>query len=188
MIIRKSNPNGFTIVEMLMALMIMGMLLAAVAVAFHASSLSYRHNEEMYRAMTTARAALLRITNDIRVASKVGLYGAGANEDIDNKKCSMQWLDSNENVIKGITYHYNTSTAASYNSALEENTLYQIVTIGAQPGTFVLCENVSGMTFDRALVPDDAEKIRNVQISMTVTAGSNSQTISTAAVLRKNLQ
>ena len=188
MIIRKSNPNGFSMVEMLMALMIMGMLLAAVAVAFHASSVNYRQNEEMYRAMTTARAALLRITNDIRVASAVRLIGAGANEDVDNKKCTMQWWDSDDNVIKDVTYHYNTSTAASYNSALEENTLYQIVTIGAQPGTYVLCKNVSEMTFDRATVPDEPGKVRNVQISMTVTEGSNSQTVSTAAVMRKNLQ
>jgi prepilin-type N-terminal cleavage/methylation domain-containing protein len=188
MIIRKTNPKGFTVVEILMVLMIMGMLLASVAVAFHASSINYRQNDEMYRAMTTARTALLRITNDIRTVSKVNLYGTGADEDIDNKKCSMEWWDVNDNIVKDITYHYNTSTAASYNSALEENTLYLIVTVGAKPGTFILCENVSEMTFDRALVPDDPDKIRNVQISMTVIAGSNSQTISTAAVLKKNLQ
>ncbi len=166
MIIRKSNPNGFTIVEMLMALMIMGMLLAAVAVAFHASSLSYRHNEEMYRAMTTARAALLRITNDIRTADAVAVTEPAG-------QCSMVTAAGSD-----ITYLYNSG----------DSTLYLVTNDDTTDADYVLCSGVTSITFDRATVPDDAGKIRNVQISMTVTAGSNSQTISTAAVLRKNLQ
>ena len=166
MIIRKSNPNGFTIVEMLMALMIMGMLLAAVAVAFHASSLSYRHNEEMYRAMTTARAALLRITNDIRTASAVAVTEPAG-------QCSMVTAAGSD-----ITYLYNSG----------DSTLYLVTNDDDTDADYVLCSGVTAVTFDRATVPDDAGKVRNVQISMTVTAGANSQTISTAAVLRKNLQ
>ena len=166
MIIRKSNPNGFTIVEMLMALMIMSMLLAAVAVAVHASSINYRQNEEMYRAMTTARAALLRITNDIRTAQ-----GVEVTEPAD--RCSMVTAAGSD-----VTYLYNSG----------DSTLYLVTNDDATDADYVLCRGVSSVVFDRATVPDDADKIRNVQISMTVTAGSNSQTVSTAVVLRKNLQ
>jgi prepilin-type N-terminal cleavage/methylation domain-containing protein len=164
MIIRKSNRNGFTLVEMLMSLMIMSMLLAAVAVAVHASSVNYRQNEEMYRAMTTARAALLRITNDIRTAQGVEVIEPAS-------QCSMVTAAGSD-----ITYLYNSG----------DSTLYLVTNDDATD--YVLCKNVSEMTFDRATVPDDADKIRNVQITMTVIAGSNSQTLSTAVVLRKNLQ
>jgi len=37
--------DGFTIVELLVALAIMGLLLAAVAVAFHASIVNYQEND-----------------------------------------------------------------------------------------------------------------------------------------------
>jgi prepilin-type N-terminal cleavage/methylation domain-containing protein len=166
MIIRKSNPNGFSMVEMLMALMIMGMLLAAVAVAVHASSVNYRQNEEMYRAMTTARAALLRITNDIRTAQGVEVTEPAG-------QCSMVTAAGSD-----ITYLYNSG----------DSTLYLVTNDDPDDADYVLCSGVTAITFDRATVPDDAGKVRNVQISMTVTVGSNSQTIATAAVLRKNLQ
>ena len=166
MIIRKTNPKGFTVVEILMVLMIMGMLLASVAVAFHASSINYRQNDEMYRAMTTARAALLRITNDIRTADAVAVSEPAS-------QCSMVTAAGSN-----ITYLYNAG----------DNTLYLVTNDDATDADYVLCEGVSSITFDRATVPDDPGKIRNVQISMTVIAGSNSQTISTAAVLKKNLQ
>ncbi len=153
-------------VEMLMALMIMGMLLAAVAVAVHASSVNYRQNEEMYRAMTTARAALLRITNDIRTADAVAVTEPA-------NQCSMVTAAGSD-----ITYLYNSG----------DSTLYLVTNDDATDADYVLCRGVTSVVFDRATVPDEPGKVRNVQISMTVTEGSNSQTVSTAAVLRKNLQ
>ena len=193
MTLNKTKSNrAFTIVEMLMALMILGMLLASVALAFQASASSYKYNEDMLKAMNTARQALWRITTDARVVNGVALIGIESDDDIDNKKCSMKWWvvedDDSITLIKHITYHYNTSTAASYNPALDENTLYQIVTVGDQPGTYVLCRNVSDMSFDRSTVPGDPAAIRSVRIKMTVTIGQTSQTVATAAILRKNLQ
>ena len=55
--------HGFTIVELLMSLVIMAMLMATVALAFNASVINYTANKDMYRAMNTARQALLRITS-----------------------------------------------------------------------------------------------------------------------------
>jgi hypothetical protein len=77
-----------------------------------------------------------------------------------------------------ITYLYNSG----------DSTLYLVTNDDATDADYVLCRGVSSIVFDRATVPDDVDKIRNVQITMTVTAGSNSQTVSTAVVLRKNLQ
>jgi hypothetical protein len=82
-----------------------------------------------------------------------------------------------------VTYLHNSNGAASYNGALENNTLYLIVNGGAQAGNYVLCPNVSEMSFTRAVT---GSNVRNVQISMTVTNddGSGSQALHTAAVVR----
>lgn len=54
---------------------------------------------------------------------------------------------------------------------------------------YVLCENVSAMTFNRAAVPSDPLRIRNVRVSMTVTDDNRQlpQTLVTASVVRRNL-
>jgi len=190
MILRKIKKRpAFTIVEMLLSLVIMGMVFAAIALAFNASAVNYSQNEAMFKAMNTARQALLRITTDIRTVSAVAFIGTGSNDDIDNKRCSMQWKDENGIVTRDITYHFNTSSSASYNPALEENTLYLTINLGTQPGTYVLCRNVTDMSFDRPdYNPDTDPVVRKVWISMTVSVGDISQTVCTAAVVRRTLE
>ncbi len=166
---RKSKSNlGFTLVEVLLSLAILGMLLAAVAMAFNASAINYSENEAMFKAMNTARQALLRITTEIRTAQSVALIGGG--DDPDNTQCSMITADS-----RNVTYRYDSSDNTLY---LDDNTT---------SSNYVLCTNVTAMTFDRATVPDDPTAIRNVQISITVSVDTFSQTLATAAVVRKNL-
>ena len=169
---RKSKSNtGFTLVEVLLSLAILGMLLAAVALAFNASAINYSENEAMFKAMNTARQALLRITTEIRTAQSVALIGAGAGDDpCDQTQCSMITADS-----RNVTYRYDSSDNTLY---LDDNTT---------SSNYVLCTNVTAMTFDRATVPDDPTAIRNVQISVTVSVDTLSQTLATAAVVRKNL-
>ena len=62
------KKTGFTLVEMLMALVILAMLMTAVAVAFDASVTNFQVNEGISKTMNTARAALLRITTELRTA------------------------------------------------------------------------------------------------------------------------
>jgi hypothetical protein len=146
------------------------MLLAAVALAFNASAVNYSENEAMFKAMNTARQALLRITTEIRTAQSVALIGAGAGDDPDNSRCSMIASDGRD-----ITYRYDSAA----------DTLYLDDNIGGS--NYVLCTNVTAITFDRATVPDDPTAVRNVQISITVSVNDLSQTLATAAVVRKNL-
>ena len=179
------SHKGFTIVEMLMALMIFAMLLTSMAVAFNASATNYNQNEAMIRLMNTARQSLYRITTDLRTAKAVALIGAGAGEDADNRLCSMMTVDD-----KNITYHYNKSGETSYDNTLNDNTLYLKVNAGASAGNYILCEDITDMTFVRSTVPDDPARIRNVQIMLTVADArtGNTQTVATAAVIRKNLE
>ena len=60
------SAAGFTIAELLIALAITGILLAAVAVAFNASFTNYRENEDIFKSINKARQVLFRITTQIR--------------------------------------------------------------------------------------------------------------------------
>jgi len=165
----KSNA-GFTLVEVLLSLAILGMLLAAAALAFNASAINYNENEAMFKSMSTARQALLRITTEIRTAQSVALLGAGAGDDPDSSQCSMITSGSGN-----VTYRYNSA----------DNTLYLDDNIASS--SYVMCENVTAMTFERATVPDEPSAIRSVRISITVAADGLSQTLATGAVVRRNL-
>jgi len=157
--------NGFTIVELLLALAITSILLAAVAVAFNASMINYRRNEDIFKAINSARQALFRITTQLRTATAVDPNAPG-------NECTFITADGND-----ITYRY---TAA-------ENKLYLIDNLSA--ADYVLCDNVAAMTFSKTTRTEDAETyVISVHISMTVTSGNVQQTVSSAAVIRKNLK
>ncbi|MCK4625801.1 MAG: type II secretion system protein [Phycisphaerae bacterium] len=63
--------QGFTIVEMLMALAILAVLLSAVAVAMHAGLHNYGENTEIAELTQTARVVLNRMMSEIRTADAV---------------------------------------------------------------------------------------------------------------------
>lgn len=165
MSLTKSKP-AFTLVEVLLSLAILGMLMAAVALAFNASAINYSQNEAMFKAMNTARQALLRITTEIRTAQEVYLLGETA------EQCSLR-TSAGQNV----RYQYN----------IADNKLY----LEADGNNYVLCENVTDMSFVRStvtLLNPTRTVVRNVQISMTVSVGDISQKVCTAAVVRRTLE
>ncbi|MBN1818041.1 MAG: type II secretion system protein [Sedimentisphaerales bacterium] len=175
---KQSQSKGFTLIEVIISLVILAILMTAVGLAFSASATNYAENEAMYEALNKARQALLRITSDIRTAQGVAQIDGGVTGDIDNRQCSLFRTDGTD-----ITYHYNTSAAASYNAGLADNTLYMIINTGPSAGNYRLCQNVTNMTFDRAVA---GSNVRNVRIGMTVTddLGQFNKTIHTAAVVR----
>lgn len=161
---RRKTRSGFTIAELLVVLIILGLLLSAMAVAFNASVINYNTNKDMYEAMNSARQVLLRITQDLRAAI--------VNHDEPSNQCSMVTADG-----RNITYRYEG----------DEGKLYLDVNAGANAGTYTLCNNVTSLSFARATRTDDPTAVRNVRILMTVTVGDSSQTLAAAAVVRKNL-
>jgi type II secretory pathway pseudopilin PulG len=157
---------AFTIVELLVALAITGLLLAAVAVAFNASAINYRENEDIFKTINNARQALFRITTQLRTANAVD-PNAPANE------CSIITANGED-----ITYRFENS----------ENKLYLVTNDGVSDCNYVLCDNVIGMTFSKDTVTEGAlTYVENVQISMTVQSRDLQRTVSAAAVVRKNL-
>jgi prepilin-type N-terminal cleavage/methylation domain-containing protein len=158
----ENKNRGFTIVEVLLVLAITGMLLAAVAVAFNASVINYRENEEIFKTINNARQALLRMTSQLRT-------GYWVDPNAPNNECSFFTADGQD-----LTYEYRSA----------DNKLYLITNSDDQE--YVLCENVTSVSFIKTAT-DDGLDCKSVQISMTVQSGDMQRTVSTAVVIRKNL-
>ena len=157
------HEHGFTIAELLLALAITGVLLAAVAVAFNASITNYRQNEHIFKTINSARQTLSRITSQLRDANSV-------NPDSPINECALETSDGNFE-----TYRYNNS----------DNKLY----LDANSNSYVLCDNVTSMTFKKNAVTEGGQrKVKSVQISMTVASGNVRRTLPAAAVVRRNLK
>ena len=156
------DRSGFTLVELLLALAISAMLLAAVAVAFNASAINYQENEEIFKTVNSARQALFRITSQLRTADSV-------DPDAPINECTLM-TPGNENV----TYRYNSG----------DNKLY----LDTNGDSYVLCEHVTAMTCTKNKIFEDPFWIvKSVQISITVSSGDMTRTLAAAAVVRRNL-
>lgn len=154
---------GFTIVELLLALAVSGVLLAAVAVSFNASAMNYRENEKIFKTINNARQALFRMTTQLRTADAVNPDPNAINE------CSL-FTSAGEN----ITYEFRNA----------DNKLYLITNSDAQE--YVLCDNVKAMSFSKILT-DEGDDCKSVQISIKVACGDMERTLAAAAVVRRNL-
>lgn len=161
----QTSRCGFTLVEILMVLMILGVLLTALAGAFSASITNFKVNEDAFKLTNSARQALGRITTELRTANAVAVTEASS-------QCSLVTSDNRD-----ITYKYDSS----------DSTLYLVTNDDAFDDDYILCEDVTAMTFVKAVDPSDAGVIRNVQISMTLSTNNFTKNMSTAAVLRRNL-
>jgi len=67
----RTRQNGFTLVELLLAVAILAMLLAAVAAGVHASLTSYAENEKIAALNQTSMSILNRMVHDVRTAAAV---------------------------------------------------------------------------------------------------------------------
>ena len=159
--------TGFTIAELLISLAIAGMLLAAVSVAINASAKNYQENEDIFKAINSARQALFRITSQLRIANAVDPNNALSHE------CTMITA-AGEN----ITYRYNSG----------DGKLYLITNDDLTDSDYVLCDNVTAMNCTKTTeVVDAIIVVKYVQISLTVASDGIKKTISAAATIRKNL-
>lgn len=163
---KTSNELAFTFAELLLALAITSILLLAVAVAFNASIINYQENEDIFKTINNARQALYRITSQLRTAQAVD-PGAPDHE------CTLITAGGDD-----ITYQYSGG-----------NKLYLITNDDLSDSDYVLCDNVTAMTFKKDTATEGAiTYVKNVQISMTVACGNVQRTVSAAAVIRKNLK
>jgi len=166
--LRRSGRFGgaFTIAELLIALAITALLLAAVAVAFNAAATNYRENENIFRTINGARQALSRIVSQLRTAESV-------DPTSPSNECTLITADG-----KDLTYRYNST----------DKKLYLVTNDDLFDADYVLCDNVSAMTLTKDTgTRDGMTYVKEVQISMTVSSGNVDQTLSAAVVIRRNL-
>lgn len=159
------SDKGFTLVEVIIALTIATMLITATAIAFNASAVNFSENEKMFKAVSNARQALLRITSELRTATAVATGESST-------QCSMITADGRD-----ITYLYDA----------DAQILYLVTNSDTTDADYVMCRNVTDLTFTRTTVPEDASAIRSVQVNITVTSDGTSQSLSAAAAIRRNL-
>ena len=156
------RQTGFTIIECLLGLAISAVLLTAVAVAFNASIVNYRENEQMYQTINYVRQALTRMTSQLRTGHTVD-PSAPAN------RCNF-FTAANEDI--------------SYEFRSTEQKLYLITNNNGHQ--YVLCDNVTAATFTK-MPTDNGQDCKSVQISLTVRTGDFQRTLCAAAVIRRNL-
>jgi prepilin-type N-terminal cleavage/methylation domain-containing protein len=162
----QTSTRGFTIVECLIGLAISAILLAAVAVAFNASAINYRENEDMFWSVNNARQALARMTSEIRT----GYF----NPDIN----PVQLTEPN--------------TQCTFFTASDEDTTYEFraadrkvyLRKNATNLEYVLCDDVVAARFGKIPTADGAD-FRGVQITLTVQSGGSRRTLSSAAAVRR---
>jgi prepilin-type N-terminal cleavage/methylation domain-containing protein len=167
---QSSIRRAFTLVECLISLAISAMLLVAVAVAFNASIINYRENEEMFRTVNNARQALTRITTQLRTGHLV-------DPDAPPTRCSF--FASTSTGDEDITYEFRD---ASYADPAFRNTLCLI----SNGNEYILCDHVVAAAFTKT--PDGHGDCKSVQISLTVQSGGSQRSLAAAAVVRRNLE
>lgn len=119
--------QGFTLVELLISLVIVGLLLAALTMALNASIVNYTENEKIYQGINTARQALVRMTSELRTARFV--------EPTDPENlCRFRNAAGNN-----ITYEYRPA----------DNKLYL--------NEYTLCDKVSAATFTKTPTADGTD-------------------------------
>lgn len=158
--------SGFTIAEVLIALAITGIILAAAAVAFNASLINYCENEAIFKTTNSARQTLFRMTTQLRTATAVD-FNSPPNE------CSLITADGQD-----ITFSYNST----------DEKIYLVTNDDLSDSDYVLCNNVTAATFEKTTFIEGTDTyVKSVQISLTVYDGDFQKTMSCAVVIRRNL-
>ncbi len=161
------KTKGFTLVEIIIAVVLAAMLMTALAVAFDASVKNYSANDSIFKSMNMSRQALQRMTTAIRTAGSIVLPG-----DEGTNQCTIEDADG-----KSYTYEFRSA----------DNTLYLIDNDNSKE--YLLCGNVSNLNFTKTTgLVGELTLVKNVQISMSVTIGGQTKTLNAAAVVRRNMR
>ncbi len=168
---------GFTVLECLIGLAISAMLMTALAVAFNASIINYRENEEMFESVNKARQALARMTSEVRTAGydhpDPNIGWLGVRQGVPSNQCEF-YTPAGEHII----YEYRDASDAS-----DPNTLVLIKDSTA----YTLCDDVTDASFTKTPSDSDPNDAKSVLMSLTVKTGDRERTLSAAAVVRRAL-
>lgn len=177
------NCNGFTLVEVLVAMLISGIVMASIYSAFQSQQDNYVAQDQVVEMQQNLRAAISFMTKEIRTAGYDPLNSAGAGITAADMTSITFTLvaddDGNDNDNDGVTDEIDELKTISYDlydTGVDNDT--DLDDIGRQVGAIksVIAENIEAMAFIYTL--DDGtrvtnttsnaerEKIRSIQLSL----------------------
>lgn len=188
----KTQRKGFTVVEMLVAVTILAMLMAAVAVAFDASMKNYQANQDIYETVKVGRQSMMRMINDLRSARAVNVTGSvvaytDTQYGVFAQSRGLNWVGDDAYSCSLINA---AGQALCYRYEPDAETLW--LDDNDNTESYVLCKHIKGVTFNRVVIAGtgtDPDRVQSVRISLIVSDDSDdmTQTIAAASVIRRNL-
>ena len=173
------HETGFTLTELLIAITISGVVMAAVYSAYLTQRRSYQRTEEITTVQQNLRAAMYYMAREIRMAGydpmESDLFGfTGATSNLISFT-----MDEDENgVLSGAT------ETVSYQYDASENTLER----NEGGGFRDIAENISGVTFvyydQNGNETTIADEIRSVDITLSASQGDHSRELITQILCR----
>ncbi len=163
---------GFTMVELLISLALMGAILAATAVAMQGVFMSYTENEKIASVTQTARVVLHRMMREIRTADAVTSTA------------------SSINIIPAA----NAENVEEIEYDLENGALYYRQTIGGITNSTLILDSTGdvelvGLTVARETgMEGQVSYTKRVTVQFVVRAGGNVLDVTASVCPRRNLQ
>ena len=159
----KNKRNGFTLVELLVALAITGMVLAAVTNLFISSNKLYTVQSKVSNVQQDIRAAMSIMARDIRMAGFDTFEGADDSGILNATNSTLQFrYDNASGTPQTYGYQYDNSS---------DRLLYRFPDTGSYQG-FTEQGSVSSMGFcynpdsGSCIAPSDTSDIRTVRVDI----------------------
>jgi len=173
---RRTSQSGFTLLEVLISVVLMAALLAAVALATHASLNSYDENARAAALTQTVRVLSMRLQREVRSAEAID-YQADDGELIIFPPTNPEGLEQ-------IRYEYDGGT----------KTLYYHQQTAGETVTSVVMNAASPVVLNSFAVDYETTQIgsltctQRVRVTMTFQVGQATSTVVFSAAPRRNHQ
>jgi len=157
------RQKGFTLVELLLALAITGVMLPVLVLVIHCILVNTINNNDKIEVLSNVDSAALHLRSDLQQAQNTNLSENGTPQN----SCTLTWVD-----ISGFTTDNATSHSCTY--TLVGNNLertYDGITsiIGRQIKHIEFCQN--GSFIDVTITSADAESLRQQYKTLNLSIG-----------------
>ena len=162
-----NSKKGFTIIELILAVIIMALLMTALGFVFRGTVNTYTVNQNMLESYNDSRMAIKRISDEIRNAVTVSTSEP-------QNQCSIIRADGED-----ITYRYDADA---------KEILY--CTNGdLTDQDYVICDNIESAVFQKvtASYADGTQYVKEVVVTISSKNGSVTQNMTSSVAVRKNL-
>ncbi len=181
---RRTHEQGFTLTELLVAMVLAGIVMASLYSAHITQQRAYKTTEDVTVAQQNLRSAMYFLEKDLRMAGydPKDAGGFGFIDITSSTQESVKFtLDKDEDgVLSGVSEYI----AYDFNAA--DNTLRRDA--GSGNGSQPIASEISGVTFvfytSGGVITSNPSAIRSVEISMRAQRGGHSRDLQTQILCR----